>query len=160
MMPKLSRRTVTLLWLDFTTKLEVVGEDVDPSASVVPDVPKRKVGRPRKYPPHPMHHFSPEQRKMLAARRGRKKLTQPRTRRNRVFVVMADGTMVEVCGTDRQKAVERATEKVRAMREGGADTLATDETDPAEDEDSMPAAPAVSMATAQATAKESAPENT
>ncbi|KAH7961880.1 hypothetical protein HPB52_013010 [Rhipicephalus sanguineus] len=99
-----------------------------------------------------------EQRKMLAARRGRKKLTQPRTRRNRVFVVMADGTMVEVCGTDRQRAVERATEKVRAMREGGADTLAADETDLAEDEDSMPAAPAAGIATAAATAKEPAPD--
>lgn len=132
--PALSRSTKC------KTVVEVVGEDVDPSASLVPEVPKKKVGRPRKYPPHPMHHLSPQQRKMLAARRGRKKLTQPRSRRNRVFVVMADGTMVEVCGTDRQRAVERATEKVRAMREGGGtDALAADETDQAEDEDSQPA---------------------
>ncbi|KAL1431030.1 hypothetical protein MTO96_014438 [Rhipicephalus appendiculatus] len=150
--PSLSRSTKC------KTVVEVVGEDVDPSASIVPEVPKKKVGRPRKYPPHPMHHLSPQQRKMLAARRGRKKLTQPRTRRNRVFVVMADGTMVEVCGTDRQRAVERATEKVRAMREGGADALAADETDLAEDEDSMPAAPATGIATAAATAKEPAPD--
>lgn len=150
--PSLSRSTKC------KTVVEVVGEDVDPSASIVPEVPKKKVGRPRKYPPHPMHHLSPQQRKMLAARRGRKKLTQPRTRRNRVFVVMADGTMVEVCGTDRQRAVERATEKVRAMREGGADALAADETDLAEDEDSMPAAPAAGIATAAATAKEPAPD--
>lgn len=130
--PALSRSTKC------KTVVEVVGEDVDPSSSLVPEVPKKKVGRPRKYPPHPMHHLSPQQRKMLAARRGRKKLTQPRSRRNRVFVVMADGTMVEVCGTDRQRAVERATEKVRAMREGGGtDALAADETDQAEDEDSL-----------------------
>lgn len=132
--PALSRSTKC------KTVVEVVGEDVDPSASLVPETPKKKVGRPRKYPPHPMHHLSPQQRKMLAARRGRKKLTQPRSRRNRVFVVMADGTMVEVCGTDRQRAVERATEKVRAMREGGGtDALAADETDQAEDEDSLSA---------------------
>ncbi|XP_050044465.1 uncharacterized protein [Dermacentor andersoni] len=150
--PALSRTTKC------KTVVEVVGEDVDPAASLVPEVPKKKVGRPRKYPPHPMHHLSPQQRKMLAARRGRKKLTQPRSRRNRVFVVMADGTMVEVCGTDRQRAVERATEKVRAMREGGADTLAAEETDLAEDEDSMPAAGATGTATAAATAKEPAPD--
>lgn len=151
--PSLSRSTKC------KTVVEVVGEDVDPSASIVPEVPKKKVGRPRKYPPHPMHHLSPQQRKMLAARRGRKKLTQPRSRRNRVFVVMADGTMVEVCGTDRQRAVERATEKVRAMREGGADTLAAEETDLAEDEDSMPAGGATGIATTAATAKEPAPDD-
>ncbi|KAH7965951.1 hypothetical protein HPB49_012282 [Dermacentor silvarum] len=150
--PALSRSTKC------KTVVEVVGEDVDPAASLVPEVPKKKVGRPRKYPPHPMHHLSPQQRKMLAARRGRKKLTQPRSRRNRVFVVMADGTMVEVCGTDRQRAVERATEKVRALREGGADALAADETDLAEDDDSMPATAATSTTTAAATAKEPAPD--
>ncbi|XP_077515652.1 uncharacterized protein LOC144125816 [Amblyomma americanum] len=148
--PALSRSTKC------KTVVEVVGEDVDPSASLVPEVPKKKVGRPRKYPPHPMHHLSPQQRKMLAARRGRKKLTQPRSRRNRVFVVMADGTMVEVCGTDRQRAVERATEKVRAMREGGTDTLAAEEADLAEDDDSMSAG--AGSATGPSAVKEPGPE--
>ncbi|XP_029831036.2 uncharacterized protein LOC8025054 isoform X2 [Ixodes scapularis] len=126
--------------LSRTTKckmvVEVVGEDGDPAASLVPEVPKKKVGRPRKYPPHPMHHLSPQQKKVLAARRGRKKLVQPRARKNRVFVVMADGTMVEVSGTDRQKAVERATEKVRAMREGGAEAAIAEEVELMEDSDS------------------------
>ncbi|GFY44927.1 zinc finger protein 710 [Trichonephila inaurata madagascariensis] len=37
-------------------------------------------------------------------------------KKNRVFVVMQDGTMVEVSGNDRQKAVLKATAKVEAIR--------------------------------------------
>lgn len=37
-------------------------------------------------------------------------------KKNRVFVVMQDGTMVEVSGNDRQKAVMKATAKVEAIR--------------------------------------------
>lgn len=37
-------------------------------------------------------------------------------KKNRVFVVMQDGTMVEVSGSDRQKAVLKATAKVEAIR--------------------------------------------
>ncbi|XP_055935327.1 uncharacterized protein LOC129965462 isoform X2 [Argiope bruennichi] len=37
-------------------------------------------------------------------------------KKNRIFVVMQDGTMVEVSGNDRQKAVLKATAKVEAIR--------------------------------------------
>ncbi|XP_067144144.1 uncharacterized protein [Centruroides vittatus] len=39
-------------------------------------------------------------------------------KKNRVFVVMPDGTMVEVSGSDRQKAIARATAKVEAINKG------------------------------------------
>lgn len=37
-------------------------------------------------------------------------------KKNRIFVVMADGTMVEVSGNDRQKAVAKATAKIEAIK--------------------------------------------
>lgn len=60
---------------------------------------------------------------------GRKKAKSPtlirkqetnlsKIKKNRVFVVMPDGTMVEVSGSDRQKAIARATAKVEAINKG------------------------------------------
>lgn len=37
-------------------------------------------------------------------------------KKNRIFVVMSDGTMVEVSGNDRQKAVAKATAKIEAIK--------------------------------------------
>lgn len=108
--PALSRSTKC------KTVVEVVGED----GELPPEGPtmKKKPGRPRKNPPNPMQYLSAQQRKILAARRGRKKLVRPRVHKNRVFVVMEDATVVEVSGTDRQKAVQWATEKVQELVEG------------------------------------------
>ncbi|XP_064455934.1 uncharacterized protein LOC135366893 isoform X2 [Ornithodoros turicata] len=120
--PALSRTTKC------KTVVEVVGEDGDPPPEGVPV--KKRPGRPRKNPPNPMQFLSPQQKKLLAARRGRKKLVRPRVHKNRVFVVMEDATVVEVSGTDRQKAVQWATEKVQAMVEGklaAAEEVALDE---------------------------------
>ncbi|XP_022668289.1 uncharacterized protein LOC111253318 isoform X3 [Varroa destructor] len=68
------------------------------------------------------HEFlSPEQRHLLARKKGRSKLlSTPRQRKSRLFVVAEDGATIVITGaaiTDRARAVEIADEKMPYVRE-------------------------------------------
>ncbi|XP_076352585.1 uncharacterized protein LOC143247921 [Tachypleus tridentatus] len=92
------------------------GQKSDSEESLQQPVVKRKRGRPPKYP-------SLMQRSIWTSRIGLPPEEEGATnwhgrRQNRIFVVMPDSSIVEVRGTDTVKAVEKATNKLEAIKRG------------------------------------------